>query len=1465
MRLVLVLASLFAASALVEASHNTPRPVQETSSGSGIFGIEAHQPTRSSNWRSRTVDEASSKKAMECTNGRCRSGSSDLEYELQVTTAGSYYVWLRLKSSGTVRVKLVGTDLTPTPLASSSSSFVWVRVPGAPTALTPKSSGDSAKRSLQVIYLSGSVTIDAAVLTRDANLDLAAIPAPLDSTRDYRMLANMQAYLKPVARRQAGPSGMCYAAMWNDGEVVEKVIPLSKKVANGFLDASAYYSYSTPYGFSMNSPDDLEESQVAQYFFYDDQETVSLFISFDRPNDPDGGIVRADVTSENLAGRGGGILVKDDPNDSSYVWDYATGTASPSWRWWPCCTDGFVMGPLPNPPMASTNVDAASERYCINFAFKGTPEGVDTYKVRTYEYWPNATHPSPPIKSLNVPAASANSLKMCYTQCECPTTSVLDAVHLKVDPTGVTTGSGGAIGEYMAGAACRWDLVKPSDAVSMSAYWNDVHLTTAGDQVNVATGNSTGDYVNPSVQNYAGPNVDHLTAISATQASANVPPTWNQIAQSTEDRFIVEFSSGSGSARGRGFELEVFVEPLLYTVSPSSTANPSGVAVELAVKYAASSPFLTVRFGAVTINSADITFISDTRIAVNAPSATAALGGNTAVGTVQVSVANDGIVFAPAVTFEYANLCLQFNSSCSACIARPECAYCNAVPGAVGGSPQSHCVPAEPQTGFPADGSCLAADDYSYDCCTNCNPPPLCAAGDVSRLALSDLYTAAGGSAWTRKSNWNTGDPCENNWEGVDCEGMCIVALRLGSNNLVGSLPASISNVKQLRYLNVEKNQLTGPLPSTINFLSQLEILKIGSNRFTGELPEVDGLTRLELFDGSTNVFEGPIPASFGQFGSQLAWLNLADNILSGCIPSTMRDFDMNKLKLADNYFACALPGWASAITAPCACDPNNGGCTVYTQYFQPDETTGGVPKEWSREDSPGTPLSTYAPGGGVNYALGEFSGGQSVRVQWDVLPPHAYVTLFFDVIVNATNGDTVDLNIIGEGLPNDRNLDHQILRAQFGANGSPNVIFRDGAAQVINTPVAIDGTTSRYPVELYFLQWRTSLAFTFEPFTATNAVWGLDNFRMSFGVINTTQAGVFLAQGVLAESSQVGEGTVKGILEDVICCCDPNGCRIDEEFAELGIENYTPATSRVCQEICSYETRCNYGVYRVKTNECERDCELEEDGTMTCDGGYLCMRSNVHTNLPHGSSVTFLVRASDDDATQSKLTLTSNTAEELASADASADASGSHSDDIDFTMETVGVDDLSTQAGLKITNSPSAGTFKWVVERSGSGMGICKEMPDGKCEEISSTFDAATSTRSAELSGDGTYKSMAVSDMPAGSGNTGSSPSADDESSSAGNAGLAIAFGVTGGAIALAVMVSVVVGAVIFRNKRNVKSKVIGLDDLSDEEVVGGSPGKRMPDGGKWFARSVEDPVKSPSVSSIAGTRAARIESSRT
>jgi len=141
-----------------------------------------------------------------------------------------------------------------------------------------------------------------------------------------------------------------------------------------FRTAAQYYSYSTPNGGAANTPDNLERSNTATMFLYNDPNNgLSLFHIYDDFFDADGSRVDVNITSAELAGTGQSFLVRDDPGDTSFAWNDATGSANLSFFSSPCCTDGWTLGLLP---------DASGDSWSVNANFVQR-QGIDTFDIVT--------------------------------------------------------------------------------------------------------------------------------------------------------------------------------------------------------------------------------------------------------------------------------------------------------------------------------------------------------------------------------------------------------------------------------------------------------------------------------------------------------------------------------------------------------------------------------------------------------------------------------------------------------------------------------------------------------------------------------------------------------------------------------------------------------------------------------------------------------------------------------------------------------------------------------------------------------------------------------------------------------------------------------------------------------------------------------------------------------------------------
>jgi len=92
---------------------------------------------------------------------------------------------------------------------------------------------------------------------------------------------------------------------------------------------------------------------------------------------------------------------------------------------------------------------------------------------------------------------------------------------------------------------------------------------------------------------------------------------------------------------------------------------------------------------------------------------------------------------------------------------------------------------------------------------------------------------------------------------------------------ITGQIPATISKLKNLKYLTISGTNVAGPTPSFLGQLKNLELLDLHSNKLTGSIPSsLSQLTNLKQLFLHDNKLSGPIPASLGQ-------LNLERIVLS--------------------------------------------------------------------------------------------------------------------------------------------------------------------------------------------------------------------------------------------------------------------------------------------------------------------------------------------------------------------------------------------------------------------------------------------------------------------------------------------------------------------------------------------------------------------------------------------------------
>ena len=133
--------------------------------------------------------------------------------------------------------------------------------------------------------------------------------------------------------------------------------------------------------------------------------------------------------------------------------------------------------------------------------------------------------------------------------------------------------------------------------------------------------------------------------------------------------------------------------------------------------------------------------------------------------------------------------------------------------------------------------------------------------------------------------------------------------MRLGENELFGTLPPELGDLSNLRHLQLNDNQLQGEIPAELGNLADLQYLSLTRNLLRGEIPwELGNLTYLEVLGLGGNQLEGEIPAELGNLAN-LRELYLWENRLRGEIPAALGNLSsLEKLQLNDNLLEGAIP-----------------------------------------------------------------------------------------------------------------------------------------------------------------------------------------------------------------------------------------------------------------------------------------------------------------------------------------------------------------------------------------------------------------------------------------------------------------------------------------------------------------------------------------------------------------------------
>ncbi|KAL3827891.1 hypothetical protein ACJIZ3_016693 [Penstemon smallii] len=160
-------------------------------------------------------------------------------------------------------------------------------------------------------------------------------------------------------------------------------------------------------------------------------------------------------------------------------------------------------------------------------------------------------------------------------------------------------------------------------------------------------------------------------------------------------------------------------------------------------------------------------------------------------------------------------------------------------------------------------------------------------------------------------ASWDfTSDPC--NFAGIYCEENKVIALNLGdpragSPGLSGRIDPAIGKLTALAELTIVPGRVIGSLPHTLSQLKNLRFLAISRNFISGEIPATLGqLRRLQTLDLSFNLIGGSIPFSIGTLPA-LSNVILCHNRISGSVPPFVSQ-TLTRLDIKHNDLSGAIP-----------------------------------------------------------------------------------------------------------------------------------------------------------------------------------------------------------------------------------------------------------------------------------------------------------------------------------------------------------------------------------------------------------------------------------------------------------------------------------------------------------------------------------------------------------------------------
>ena len=188
-----------------------------------------------------------------------------------------------------------------------------------------------------------------------------------------------------------------------------------------------------------------------------------------------------------------------------------------------------------------------------------------------------------------------------------------------------------------------------------------------------------------------------------------------------------------------------------------------------------------------------------------------------------------------------------------------------------------------------------------------------------------------------------------------------VVGLSLPNNNLIGTLPGSLSGLIYLQDLGLRSNEISGTLPQARSTMVKLTKVNISNNLLEGILPDNwSGFLNLQEFNLSRNNLTGSLPSSWSSL-SELSGFDVSNNNLHGELPIVWKNLTgLHLFNIANNQFSGELrPEWSlqtqmrsfnlsgNSFRGMLPSDWGNAWSGVTSLIVTNNHLTGDVPASW--------------------------------------------------------------------------------------------------------------------------------------------------------------------------------------------------------------------------------------------------------------------------------------------------------------------------------------------------------------------------------------------------------------------------------------------------------------------------------------------------------------------------------------